>query len=377
MTIITDATKSLYPVYKVNEENPLKELFKLAEAGDWDEVYNIVAVNPQLLNATLDEGPDAGKTVLLIAASKVDKYSQEGEDQAFSFIKKLIELDFDFNLDAALLSGESVMWFMTKNMFCFVDGIDVDKDQNRDILNEGPVIIIQLLKKYPDLNINSAPSTGSHKGITLFLLLILGNHEGEYSDAMIDIVANTRQKISYSLYSCECFNMDTLIGLTRLIWANFQRIKVGYDYDLNKIKIYDQLFNMIELNPHAANIEIRIEGDHIIPPNKALEIALSNPSSPERNKLVVYLILSGAEPSKQASQVRKEEFEVIKNKLESIIKSAYTVGLYQNLTVEEHLRLLPEIRWNIAFKMIWSEYPELLNFPFEGLKNKLFKSGKD
>lgn len=49
MTIITDATKSLYPVYKVNEENPLKELFKLAEAGDWDEVYNIVAGKPSVI----------------------------------------------------------------------------------------------------------------------------------------------------------------------------------------------------------------------------------------------------------------------------------------------------------------------------------------
>jgi hypothetical protein len=166
----TPSAKVYYSIPN-NPTNELEFCFQKAEEGDWSAVHAEIAKDPSLLNSTFEIGPNAGKTILWIAANRFAKK----DDEAFEFIHTLFNEKVAFNLEACPVAeeGKNVFWLL-----CFgVGAFDEDKIPESmsflpNAISPKKVFIQQLGRQHRQhCNINIAPKEGLYKGVSACLLL--------------------------------------------------------------------------------------------------------------------------------------------------------------------------------------------------------------
>lgn len=360
----------MHPIYQTsnklisdnkNNINPLQELFNAAHAGKWEEVFIEISKKPSLLNETLKGS--INETILLIASSHVAEGREAGK--ALEFIKECLDNKWDLNIDISPVDGpdqgKSVFWNLVFSAVLF-EGGEVD-----DSYHEKISIISQLIKTYPACHLNAAPKTGIYQGITAFQLgLRLDDPE------ICDPILNSAAPISDSVVKLSSepeIYISTLLMLTS--WMEYDPPQPKGAHSHNGRCSY-HILKMLEHAP-LCNVNFKYaspEGSEH--PSNPLEFVLKLPPSPERRKVLLYLILLGAKLSDTAKENWKIEAESLQQELKSVFNSAHTVWV-SKLSLEPQYEILPELKFNIVFNMIYRSFPELETFPPKVLAQRLFE----
>lgn len=372
-------------LYLTTPIKPENILFQLAKEGKWDEVLERIHNAPHLVNATVSEGPDAGKTILWLAAFQCFQETDAFQiNKALKFISKLNEINTSLNIDAAPQSGPwadvTVLWLLAHSFVLMREGrlSLIQQVQNYSI---APELLNNLIMKYPSCNINATPREGSYKGVTTFCCLMAGLLE---KDALFKIFQHTETISDSPPCSSPCDTQNTiywsvLYVLITEICSNNSKIQ---EYDL-EFKNYccNHVFKIIETHP---NCNIHFSLNHAkkkfalneIPQN-AIETVLSLPlESPYRRKLLIYLIFAGAKLTKTSHQPWKEEYAAIQQKLKTVFEAA-RIARFSNLASFHNLVLPDDVSSIFALNIIWTAFPELQNFPVERLKTKILYGEKN
>jgi hypothetical protein len=367
-----------------NDNNKLENLFKLAEAGEWEKLFEEISLDPTLVNATVSDGPNAGKTILWIATLQfTENFGDDKGNQAYDFINKLMKEKIPLNANATPLTGPlcgaNIVWLLAKLITTQMDLADILRFDDPaywaiaiGVIAENAIELINSYIKYPDLNINAAPTEGDFQGVTAFSLLLgyKGNllilalkHDFVILDSAsppFQIGLKDRCNVIYALCKrIEC-NHKLILDLLKHYKHGIKSSDDQIFYTSLQSNCYLQMMNIIKNNPYCNINSSPWQFDDFTPfqtrPKNALEIIISLPSSPDRDRLLLGLIFIEAKLTDTAQADWKEEYDLILQKLNTVSQKAFLVCGY------DALQTLYELRLEIALNLILSEFPDLQNF---------------
>lgn len=368
---------SIYPID--NNNHFLQNLFSEAILGNWEYVYHEVINDPALLEKEWE-----GNTLAVLAALQFSENPMQAT-QAASFLKNITEAHLTFDVDATLKNapyqGATVLWLLAKGLFANSGELTIGYE------SECLTYIAHLLgfsdpenlsaQSLISFNINAAPENGTFQGVTLFSLflglfpketLLLLTPDLEITDSAsppLDIERQRKCHISLIL-------LDRILMKASALKTIPMTEKDRSDMETSITLLLHHLFNIIEKNISCdINIEIPsnyqsavwCDGTHNI-----LEWVLATSFTPERQKLLIFLILSGAKPTVLAKKEWVEEYQSICNKFKVIEKTI----LVLSEPFASQTGFVLDIQKQIALKMFWTTFPELENYP-SGPLIKLWK----
>lgn len=270
------------------------------------------------------------------------------------------------------------------------------------------------LRNISSCNLNSAPKEGDYQGVTSFCLLLgifdqIDERRKMILEKMEVILDSNPPPIQNVVILDNCNVIMALFQLIHRIGIQTTTQVATIDdrkrFEEIQNKCFHHLIKIIEANPYCdVNFlpsQYNFEQEFIceedpsedyyegwdaeeIVQQKAIheqsknysilwkakngvEMTLSLPSSPDRDKLLHYLIFIGAKPTETANPVWQKEYGEIKEKLNEVCKKALLVFHSQS-----SLRLLPnELVSGILLDMIVSECPYLRNFPAAFILKKI------
>lgn len=355
-----------------NSNKDLENLFEFVQEGYWGTAYSLIEKNPHLIAAVMEKGPNDKRTILLEASLQLSK--EKPKEAADKFIYEVfglacqnkIFLDLNESPLEGPDQGKSVFWNLAYYQFYYSKSWATNQ---------------YLGYTACDVNFNAAPKEGPFKGVTAFSLLtndyhiynIAVSYSSEicasayptYKEPSKPLFERVRQTIPSALISI-IHNIevdpDSFTKYVASGWETKKHDTVGV-----LSNCYLSMFKIIEENP---NFYVKAKakyhnGDDRKPIFKPLvEIMLSLKTSPNRDKLLLYLIIAGGEVSETCEEQSKIEYDDIQNRLRSVYQRSLEVFHYE-LT----RNVLPrELISGIARNILLTEFPGIS----KGLLNKFF-----
>lgn len=377
-------------MFKVQSKNPfvpienklvneLEQLFKIAETGNWEAVFSKIEKNPLLVNIPKEEGPDAGKTLLLQAALQLSD-AQRSSD-AFSFINKVLTLSKESNCTLDMNAspqegpdrGKSVFWLLCYHLAYRERDISIPEADMFD-----GFIIFHCLSHF-NCNVNTKAQDGDFKDVTAYGLLACNLEITPQLEIFSQLICDSAlpPKIPTEYVSGSNIPQLTvpamLIMLINMIESNPENYNKMISSEENRAEevlnnCYLSMINIIQENPNCnVNAKGFYECSHSqheeLPFKPLVELILATPPTPRRNKLLLYLILAGAEISDTAKPEWKGEYDSIRERLNSAYLQVFEV--YKNLSISNTFP--NEICFGIAVNILLTEFPDL-----QGISQSLF-----
>lgn len=382
---------------------------KIAANEDWEKIYADISLNHDLVNVPDDEG----KTPLWRAMFQyMENFNSIKGEEVYSFIKKLIDNKIPLNIDAAPTAGShrgaSVLWLLLKLVTLLEDDSDYDFQYSEEM--EIPLSLVHyFLSAYPGCNVNSAPEEGEFAWVTAFCLM-LGLYELKPLDPMLKAVlhhtpiifdsplppfksSELKEKchVFYSLIKLICNELNSNLEENSLSdHESYSQTEISSDQENEENMIscnyYHYLTKILQINPESdvnfqpsplsfeANIWSTEESTCTsFPSLKAknpLELVLTLPPSQIKDELLVCLIFAGARPTETLDAPLLEEYNKILEKIKAVFYKAL-MTFHFKFNLDENSRLPSELMEGIAVDMVLTSLPELQNFPYQRIKEKI------
>lgn len=349
-------------------DQKLEQLFKLALEGKYEEVLPEVLNRPELVNATLSNWPDEGMTILLIAATQLlsnDDFQQRTlQHRVLRFIHNLIGHDIYLNIDASS-NGTSVIWLLYLSLLHTLHTFEA--------LHSLPDLILKLVKKYPNFNLNLAPEKGEFEGVTVFGLMIGIDANLQVipclpsNDWFLFLILKHATTFSLSFFSLSKKNEKKKLNI-----ISFFLDKIELFEELIRCDIYRERHMLsaekkgIVLKCYHHLIEIIANNPNCTLPDNVLAKVLKLEPTPKREELLIALICAGTSLPKMVKNEYKDEYIALKEKL-----TVFSKAFISYLHGKEHFPA--EVSRGIALHMLASAFPNFKSFPESLLRRLLSK----
>lgn len=351
--------KPYYFYTPIENDISLKEIFQLAERGDWGNVFREVENNPDLLNAESDDGA----TILLLAA--IQLFMPNHREEAFLFINRAFTLskntNFFLNVNASC-EGMSIFWILLAN---------IGNDALQGEWNKFHLIFYCL--SHFNCNVNSAPKKGPYEGVTAYSMIALDLELIAHPGIYFQTIYNSKPlPMPAGAHVGPLMTVpNTLILVILGIESNpndykeriIKHEKKSFSAEEVLNNCYQSVMKIIKDPAYEVNALCYTPMDQCYKP--LVEVVLSLKSSPNRDMLLSYLILAGAELSDTAKPEWKCEYEAIQKGLKAVYQRSLEVLLY-----EPNRHLFPkELIFEIAHNIILSEIPDFDVIPNTYVRN--------
>lgn len=368
-----------------------KEINIVEEKQDWNILISTIENNPELL--LTEEGESLLFHAALQFAENSDLEAGKFLKKAFSLCKKNnIPIDINGSPSKGLHEGKSVFWLLSYRYFqamcdqfsmsyCY-NGSEEQVYLDNAKKGEDNIFSQNLLMKCRSFNcnVNAAPKDGPFKDVTAYCMLLFDAerivhpafHSQIICDSLLPQIPMNMPKVTVISSLLTIINLiQDLKDPDSMLENEKQCSDEEYTQILNNC--YQSLFKIIEDNPtcdldmvHQPSIiseeEFSSEGSSESSSSddyhSFVEVIFSMPSSPNRDKLLLYYIFAGAKIPDTAKQEWKDNYNEILKKLNSVFDRVSIVCKYNELE-----RPLPTELWvGIALNVILTEFPDLQNF---------------
>ncbi|MBS0655135.1 MAG: hypothetical protein JSR46_05115 [Verrucomicrobia bacterium] len=332
------------------DDSLLEMVFHKAALGQWDSVLDEVKERPELVNATFERGPHAGKTLLWLAA--YDMNNATHDCGAIEFIHKLIELNVYLYLDAAPLKDRdrTVLLLLCSSLNC-------QGYQPGWVLGRIYEILETLVNKDCNINVVSNYSICD---------LFARSSDDRFFNVLSELIINSSHENLHHSFA----NILTLL------------LVKGVKPDSHK-KIYSYLLKIMESKylVYRKGTRIAIISQELCSRFGCsfnawdLDYAMNFPPTDEKNQLILYLLFYNSELCNQYTgrgQRDDEELDKIRIRLLNVFQTAYKVASYSFQLQDGAPEVRPVIASN-AIGIILKECPQLANLPLDIVSDRIWK----